>query len=84
MFAMPRCKRFISGVLPACAAFVVVLMAGCQRNISGSYLASDNSAVVWLQVVRTPRQPSDRSDCNKRPKAGRHSRTKLGVNHRGS
>jgi hypothetical protein len=29
-------------------------MAGCQRNISGSYLASDNSAAVWLQVVRTP------------------------------
>jgi len=29
-------------------------MAGCHRNISGSYLASDKSAVVWLQVVRTP------------------------------
>jgi hypothetical protein len=40
--------------LPTYAALSVVLMAGCQRNISGSYLASDNSSVVWLQVVRTP------------------------------
>ena len=54
MFVMSRCKRFLSGVLPACGAFAVVLMAGCHSNISGSYLASDNSAVVWLQVVRTP------------------------------
>ncbi len=36
------------------AAVAVALMAGCQRNISGSYLASDKSAVIWLQVVRTP------------------------------
>jgi hypothetical protein len=36
------------------AALAVFLMAGCQRNISGSYLAGDNSAVMWLQVVRTP------------------------------
>jgi len=54
MFVMSRCKRFLSGVLPACGAFAVVLMAGCHSNISGSYLASDNSSVVWLQVVRTP------------------------------
>ena len=54
MFVMSRCKRFLSGVLPACGAFAVVLMAGCHSNISGSYLASDSSAVVWLQVVRTP------------------------------
>jgi hypothetical protein len=32
----------------------VALIAGCHRNISGSYLASDNSDVIWLQVVRTP------------------------------
>jgi hypothetical protein len=54
MFVMSRCNRFLSGVPPACAAFAVVLMAGCHGNVSGSYLASDNSAVVWLQVVRTP------------------------------
>jgi len=29
-------------------------MAGCHSNISGAYLASDKSAMVWLQVVRTP------------------------------
>lgn len=54
MFAMSRCKRFLSGALPVCSVFAVVLMAACHSNISGSYLASDNSAVVWLQVVRTP------------------------------
>ena len=54
MFVMSRCKRFLSGVLPACGAFAVVLMAGCHSNISGAYLASDKSAMVWLQVVRTP------------------------------
>lgn len=42
------------GKLFACVALTMALMTGCQRNISGSYLASDNSAVVWLQVVRTP------------------------------
>jgi hypothetical protein len=46
-------KRFLSGVLLACGAFALVLMAGCQRNISGFYIASNNSAVIWLQVVRT-------------------------------
>lgn len=52
---MPGCKRILScGRIPAYAALVVVLMTGCQRNISGSYLAFDNSAVLWLQVVRTP------------------------------
>ena len=36
------------------AALAAVLMTGCQRNISGSYVAGDNSAVMWLQIVRTP------------------------------
>jgi hypothetical protein len=38
----------------ALAVAAAALIAGCQRNISGSYLASDNSAVCWLQLVRTP------------------------------
>ena len=29
------------------------LVTGCERNISGYYLESNNSAVRWLQVVRT-------------------------------
>jgi hypothetical protein len=33
---------------------VVITLAGCRQNISGSYLASDKSAVCWLQLVRTP------------------------------
>jgi len=40
--------------LPAYAALAVALLAGCQRDISGYYVASDNSAVIWLQVVPTP------------------------------
>ena len=32
----------------------VVLLSGCRRDISGTYLASDRSAVCWLQLVRTP------------------------------
>lgn len=40
------------------AAFAVsatlCLLFACRRNISGSYLATDGSAVCWLQVVRTP------------------------------
>jgi hypothetical protein len=54
MFHMSRSERFLSGVLTACVVFAVVSMAGCHSNISGSYLTSDNSAVIWLQVVRTP------------------------------
>jgi hypothetical protein len=27
---------------------------GCQRDVSGTYLAGDTSTVVWLQLVRTP------------------------------
>jgi len=33
---------------------VLVLLSGCQRDISGTYLASDNATVAWLQLVRTP------------------------------
>jgi hypothetical protein len=54
MPTMPGSNRVLWGALPAYAAFAVVSMAGCHRNISGSYLAGDNSAVVWLQIVRTP------------------------------
>src|SRR5579863_8804241 len=32
----------------------VTVLAGCHANISGSYLATDQSSVAWLQVVRTP------------------------------
>ena len=46
-------KRIPSGVL-VLGALAVVLLAGCHRDISGAYLASDKSAVVWLQLVRTP------------------------------
>jgi hypothetical protein len=54
MLVMSGCKRFRSGVLPAFGTLVLVLMTGCHNNISGSYLAGDKSAVVWLQIVRTP------------------------------
>lgn len=31
-----------------------LLLSGCQKDISGTYLASDKGAVCWLQLVRTP------------------------------
>jgi hypothetical protein len=33
---------------------VLSLLCGCQRDISGTYIATDSSNVVWLQLVRTP------------------------------
>jgi hypothetical protein len=47
-FAHRACKAGL------CALAAVIVMAGCQRNISGSYIASDSSSVCWLQLVRTP------------------------------
>lgn len=33
---------------------MLCLLTGCRSNISGSYMASDQSTVCWLQLVRTP------------------------------
>jgi hypothetical protein len=35
------------------AITTVILLSGCQRGISGTYLASDKATVCWLQLVRT-------------------------------
>lgn len=32
----------------------VVLLSGCQRDISGTYMTNDKGGVWWLQLVRTP------------------------------
>ena len=40
--------------LSLCVIAVFVLLTGCKQDISGTYLASDNASVVWLQIVRTP------------------------------
>lgn len=32
----------------------LLLLPGCEKSISGSYLASDQRAVCWLQLVQTP------------------------------
>jgi len=37
-----------------CALIGLLTITGCHRDISGSYLASDKSGVMWLQLVRTP------------------------------
>jgi len=37
-----------------CVLATLSLLCGCQRDISGTYLASDKTAVMWLQLVRTP------------------------------
>lgn len=36
------------------ALVAVSLLTGCQSDISGAYLASDQNAVCWLQLVKTP------------------------------
>jgi hypothetical protein len=41
-------------VVRLCGLALVFVIVGCSHNISGSYLASDKNAVVWLQIVRTP------------------------------
>jgi len=40
--------------LSLCIIVAVVILSGCQRDISGTYLASDKASVAWLQLVRTP------------------------------
>lgn len=40
--------------LSVCGIVALTILCGCQRSISGTYLASDSSSVVWLQLVRTP------------------------------
>jgi hypothetical protein len=37
-----------------CGLVAMLLVAGCRRDISGAYLASDNTAACWLELVRTP------------------------------
>ncbi|MGC2163307.1 MAG: hypothetical protein WA634_15470 [Silvibacterium sp.] len=37
-----------------CGFAALVLLAGCRKDISGSYLTSDKETVCWLQLVRTP------------------------------
>lgn len=54
MLVMSQSKEFLRGLSLALSALAVFLMAGCHRSVSGSYLAADNSAVVWLEIVRTP------------------------------
>jgi hypothetical protein len=40
--------------LTLCGLAVLTILCGCQRDISGTYLASDSGSVAWLQLVRTP------------------------------
>jgi hypothetical protein len=56
MVRMTRREQIARGwsVVVLCGFAAVLMIAGCHRNISGSYLSSDKSAVIWLQVVRTP------------------------------
>ena len=40
--------------LSMCVIAALTLLCGCQRDISGTYLAADKATVCWLQLVRTP------------------------------
>ena len=33
---------------------IVLLLCGCRKDISGSYIATGKNTVCWLQLVRTP------------------------------
>jgi hypothetical protein len=37
-----------------CVFVAVVLLSGCRKDVSGSYLTVDNQTIFWLQLVRTP------------------------------
>jgi hypothetical protein len=37
-----------------CAVAAVIPLSGCQREISGTYVAKFTDGVCWLQLVRTP------------------------------
>ena len=37
-----------------CGLAALVLLGGCKKNLSGTYLAEDKGTVCWLQLVRTP------------------------------
>ena len=37
-----------------CWLAALVLLTGCKKDVSGSYLASDQQTVCWLPLVRTP------------------------------
>src|SRR6185437_2406868 len=39
--------------LASCCLAALVLLIGCKKDVSGSYLVNDNVAVCWRQVVRT-------------------------------
>lgn len=40
--------------LSVCGLVALSLLCGCRHDISGTYLASDRTGVLWLQLVRTP------------------------------
>lgn len=55
MMTTLRTRRLVSWVDALYAVVAAVtLLTGCQSDISGAYLASDQNAVCWLQLVRTP------------------------------
>lgn len=42
-------RRFV-----LCGFAALILLSGCRKDVSGSYLAADQSAVCWLPLVQTP------------------------------
>jgi hypothetical protein len=57
-YPLPKdCEALLVSVLrraSLCGIAALTLLAGCQRDISGGYLAKDQNTVCWLQLVRTP------------------------------
>src|SRR5580704_1654640 len=53
-FVGARLRREKLRPLPLCVIIAVFLLNGCQREISGKYLAKFTNGICWLQLVKTP------------------------------
>src|SRR5580658_4882065 len=52
---MPRGRiATVSPFLYCAIAVALAVLSGCQREISGKYIAKFSNGVYWLQLVRTP------------------------------
>jgi hypothetical protein len=40
--------------LASCCLAALILLVGCKKDVSGTYLVNDQGAICWLQLVRTP------------------------------
>lgn len=54
MLILPLELRTIMRRFTLCWLATLILITGCKKDVSGSYLGVDKVAVCWLQLARTP------------------------------